>query len=155
MERPIWASVVLSGALPRELSDIIAILILETLAIQLALLAPRPFLGLSVSWILVVMVPLVCLLAAMSNSPNREREELALVAYGGSAKQIELRYVLRGAIVTTIGLTPVLLKLVSFGLSISTGLIILILLVLIGGWTYSLPALRRTRSTNFVEHYKG
>jgi hypothetical protein len=155
LERPNWAPIILSGAIPREVSDFLAITILEVLSIQLAFSGPIPFAGVGSSWILVSLVPLTCILCALSNSPNREREELALVAYGGSSRQIELRYIMRGAIITATGLLPILLRLLAVDLNLSIGLIMVILLVLVGGVTYSVPALHRTRSADFVEHYKG
>lgn len=91
----------------------------------------------------------------MSNSPNREREELALVAYGGSATQIQLRYLLRGAIITTIGLIPLILTTLVDVRPLRPSLFALAVLVLLGGLTYAIPALRRTHSLNFVEQYKG
>ena len=155
MDRPSWAPVVLSGALPRELSDVIAMAILDITSVQSVLIGPVPFSSLNISWALLLLVPLVNILAALSNSPNREREELALVAYGGSSKQIELRYILRGAIVSIVGLAPVMFRIVLDDLSFSSSLLIPAFLVLIGGTTYAIPAFKRTRSTNFVEHYKG
>jgi len=155
LDRPSWAPVVLSGALPRELSDVIAMAILGITSVQLVLIGPRPFSNLNISWALLLLVPLVSILAALSNSPNREREELALVAYGGSSKQIELRYILRGAIISIVGLAPVMFRILSDSLSFSTSLLIPAFLVLIGGSTYAIPAFKRTRSASFVEHYKG
>jgi hypothetical protein len=155
LDRPSWAPVVLSGALPREFSDLLAMVILGIASVQLVLAGPTPFSSLSSSWILLFLVPLLCVLAALSSSPSREREELALVAYGGSSRLIELRYVLRGGIITIIGLAPALFRLLSESLSLSFGLVVLALLVLIGGSTYAIPSFKRTRSVNFVEHYKG
>ena len=129
--------------------------VLAITSIQLVFAGPLPFSSFNSAWILILLVPLICVLAALSNSPSREREELALIAYGGSSRQIELRYVLRGALITIIGLLPVLLQLVLNGPSLSTGLLVLALLVVIGGSTYAIPALRRTHSLNFVEQYKG
>jgi hypothetical protein len=129
--------------------------VLAITSIQLVFAGPLPFSSFNSAWILILLVPLICVLAALSNSPSREREELALIAYGGSSRQIELRYVLRGALITIIGLLPVLLRLVLNGPSLSTGLLVLALLVVIGGSTYAIPALRRTHSLNFVEQYKG
>jgi hypothetical protein len=155
LDRPSWAPVVLSRAIPRELSDVIAMAILDITSVQSVLIGPIPFSSLSISWALLLLVPLVNILAALSSSPNREREELALVAYGGSSKQIELRYVLRGAIVSIIGLAPVMFRNLLDNLSFSSILLIPAFLVLIGGATYAIPAFKRTRSTKFVEHYKG
>jgi hypothetical protein len=155
LDRPSWAPVILSGALPRELSDLLAMAILGLASIQLVIAGPVPFTGLNISWLLLLLVPLICMLAASSNSPNREREELALVAYGGSSKQIELRYLLRGGIITIIGLVPILLRLLSDNQSLSTNLGVLVLLVALGGSTYAIPAFRRTHSVSFVEQFKG
>ena len=146
---------ILSGALPRELSDLIAIAILEIASVQLVFSQAHLFVGIDVSWILILLVPLTGVLAALSNSPDREREELALVAYGGSTRQIEARYLLRGCIITTVGLLPLVLKFLVDRLPFTSGLIVVTLLVLVGGSAYATPALRRTRSLNFVEQYKG
>jgi hypothetical protein len=155
LDRPSWAPVVLSGAIPREVSDFLAMAVLAITSIQLVFARPLPFSGINSSLILIPLIPLICVLAALSNSPSREREELALIAYGGSSRQIELRYALRGALITIIGLLPVVFRLVSNNPSSSTGLFVLALLVFIGGATYAIPALRRTHSLNFVEQYKG
>ncbi len=146
---------ILSGALPRELSDLIAIAILDLASIQLVFSPTKLFAGIEVSWVLILLVPLTGVLAALSNSPDREREELALVAYGGSTRQIEARYLLRGCIITTVGLLPLVLKFLVDRLPFTSGLIVVTLLVLVGGSAYATPALRRTRSLNFVEQYKG
>jgi len=147
--------VILSGALPRELSDLIAIAILDLASIQLVFSQTKLFAGIEVSWVLILLVPLTGVLAALSNSPDREREELALVAYGGSTRQIEARYLLRGCIITTVGLLPLVLKFLVDRLPFTSGLIVVTLLVLVGGSAYATPALRRTRSLKFVEQYKG
>jgi hypothetical protein len=155
LDQPSWAPVVLSGALPRELSDLVAIAIIELAALQTVLSPPQSLIGLSFSWIIILLVPLTSVLAAMSNSPNREREELALIAYGGSAAQIELRYFLRGGIITTIGLLPLVLRILLNVTPLLPSLSALTALILLGGLTYAIPALRRTRSLSFVEQYKG
>jgi len=155
LEKPSWAPVIFSGALPREFSDLLAIAIIGLASIQLVFSQVRPFSRIDVSWILLLFVPPTAALAALSNSSNREREELALFAYGGSTTQIAIRYFLRGSIMTTVGLVPLAILLLTASLSISPGFIILITIVLIGGLAYATPALRRIRSSNFVEHYKG
>ncbi|HYY91711.1 MAG TPA: hypothetical protein VE955_06960 [Candidatus Dormibacteraeota bacterium] len=155
MDRPSWAPVVLSGALPREVSDLVAIAIIELAALQTLLSQPQSLIGLNFSWIMILLVPLTSVLAAMSNSPNREREELALIAYGGSATQIELRYFLRGGIITTIGLLPLVLRILLDLTRVLPSLLGLAALIILGALTYAIPALRRTRSLSFVEQYKG
>ena len=145
----------LSGALPREVSDLVAIAIIELAALQTLLSQPQSLIGLNFSWIMILLVPLTSVLAAMSNSPNREREELALIAYGGSATQIELRYFLRGGIITTIGLLPLVLRILLDLTRVLPSLLGLAALIILGALTYAIPALRRTRSLSFVEQYKG
>ena len=156
MDRPSWAPVMLAGALPRDLSDLLAIGILDTATIQLLLTQTLSLLIVNIYWILFlfVLIPLTSVLAALSNSPKREREELALVAYGGSARQIELRYTLRGAIITAVGLLPFILRTLTDP-SPSWGLSLVVILALLGGSAYAIPPLRRTRSVHFVEQYKG
>ena len=146
----------LAGALPRDLSDILAIGIIGVATIQIVLSQTLTLLIVNIYWILFLflLIPLTSILAGLSNSPKREREELALVAYGGSARQIELRYVLRGALITAVGLLPFMIR--SFTDSSSPwGLALVGILALLGGSAYAIPALRRTRSLHFVEHYKG
>jgi len=155
LERPSWAPVIFSGALPRELSDLLAIAILGLASSQLVFSQVPPFSRIDASWILLFLVPTTSALAALSNSSNREREELALFAYGGSTGQIAVRNFLRGSIITTIGLLPILFLLLTASLSLSPGLITVITIVLVGGLAYATPAFRRIRSSNFVEHYKG
>ncbi len=155
MDRPSWAPLILSGALPRELSDFISIAILDLVTVALAVPPQMPLSGFNISWILLLLVPLVSALAALSNSSRRETEELALVAYGGSARQIELRYALRGCVITTAGLTPLLLRFLTGSPVSLPSLFLFAVLILLGGSTYAVPARRRTRSLSFVEHYKG
>jgi len=147
--------VIFSGAIPREFSDILAIAILGLASVQLVFSQARPFSKIDASWILFLLIPSTSALAALSNSSSREREELALFAYGGSARQIAMRYFLRGSIITTIGLLPLLVSVLTSSPSLSTGLITVIAVILVGGLAYAAPALRRIRSSNFVEQYKG
>lgn len=155
MDRPSWAPVMLAGALPRDLSDLLAIGILVIATIQIVLSQTLTLLIVNILWILFLflLIPLTSVLAALSNSPKREREELALVAYGGSARQIELRYILRGALITAVGLLPFIIR--SFTEPSAWGLALVGILALLGGSAYAIPALRRTRSLHFVEQYKG
>ena len=156
MDRPSWAPVMLAGALPRDLSDLLAIGILGVATIQLELSQTLSLPIVNIYWILFLflLIPLTNILAALSNSPKREREELALVAYGGSARQIELRYSLRGALITVIGLLPFVFR--SLTDQSSTWALALIgVLAFLGGSAYAIPSLRRTRSLHFVEQYKG
>lgn len=102
------------------------------------------------------MVPPICALAGLSVNPTREREELALIAYGGSDRQIHLRYFLRGTVCTAIGVSPFVVGEAIFPDShFSTQIVVLVLTFIIGGISYATPSLRRTRTPGFVERYKG
>lgn len=155
MERPRWAPVVFSGALPRDLSDIIAIIVLAAITSQVAAASFPLTLSSTGLWSLLLAVPLICLLAALSNSMNRQRKELALVAYGSSPRQIEIGYALRGGIIVIIGLLPLIVRLATANFPIFTGLISFVAITTAGSLIYTLPALRRTHSLSFVEQYKG
>ena len=155
MERPSWAPVVLSGALPRELSDLLAIAILALASIETVFAQLQP--SIQPAWFatLLVLVPMTCALAALSNSARTQKEELALFAYGGSGLQIQLRYIVRGVIVSTIGLCPLWLRFLATENILSTNLVLLLASAIVGGLAYAAPALKRTRSLAFVEQYKG
>ena len=155
MERPSWAPVVLSGALPRELSDLLAISILALVSLE-SVFAQLPRFN-QPAWFttLLVLVPLTCALAALSNSSRTQKEELALFAYGGSGLQIQLRYILRGVVLSIIGLSPLWLRFLATENTLSTNLVLLLGCAIVGGLAYASPALKRTRSLAFVEQYKG
>ena len=155
MERPSWAPVILSGALPRELSDFLAIAILALASVE-SVFAQLQQVNQS-GWFatLLVLVPLTCALAALSNSSRTQREELALFAYGGAGWQIQLRYVVRGCVVAIVGLLPIWLRFLTTENIFSANLVLLLASALVGGLAYGAPALKRTRSLAFVEQYKG
>ncbi len=155
MERPSWAPVILSGALPRELSDFLAIAILALASFESIFAQIQPFSQSGWFATLLVLVPLTCALAALSNSSRTQREELALFAYGGAGWQIQLRYVVRGCVVAIIGLLPVWLRFLATEKILSTNLVLLLISAIVGGLAYAAPALKRTRSLEFVEQYKG
>lgn len=144
-----------SGALPREFSDLLAVTILSLTSFQTITSTLYPFAGVGSAWILLVLVPVTCTLASLSNSPRREHEELAIFAYGGTPRQIEIRYVFRGTLIAAIGLLPMFAHFIEIGPAYSTYLIILAFLAFLGGLSYAVPAVRRTRSADFVGHYKG
>ena len=104
---------------------------------------------------LLVLVPMTCALAALSNSSRTQKEELALFAYGGAGWQIQLRYVVRGIAVAVIGLLPLWLKFITSENVLSFSLVLLLVSAAVGGLSYAAPALKRTRSLAFVEQYKG
>ena len=155
MERPSWAPVVLSGALPRELSDLLAIAILALASIETVFAQLQP--SIQPAWFatLLILVPITCTLAALSNSARTQKEELALFAYGGSGLQIQLRYIVRGVIVSIIGLCAIWLRFLTTENILSTNLFLLLASAIVGGIAYAVPALKRTRSLAFVEQYKG
>jgi len=156
LEKPSWAPVVLSGALPRELPDFLVIIILGLASIEAALTlfqSNQTPLG---PWILLLTVAPACTLASLSNSSRRQKEELALFAYGGAGWQIHLRYFLRGALVSAVGVSPVILRQAQLmGGFAPSQLTLVLVLVVIGGTFYAIPSIRRTRSLEFVEHFKG
>jgi hypothetical protein len=101
-----------------------------------------------------LVVPPTCALASVSTTTRRTKEELALFAYGGSSWQILLRYFFRGALCVLIAFSPVILQGVLAATPIFELTVPLIILSLAGGLFYSLPSLRRIRSSAFVENYK-
>jgi hypothetical protein len=101
-----------------------------------------------------LVVPPTCALASVSTTTRRTREELALFAYGGSGWQILLRYFIRGAIIALVAFSPVLFQGFLTTTSIFGLVATVVALVFGGGLFYSLPSLRRIRSSSFVENYK-
>ncbi len=156
MEKPGWAPLVLSGAIPRETGDFLAMMIMGVASVEASL--PRailPSLG-QVPWLLLLTVVLTCSLASLSNTTRRLREELAVFAYGGSTWHVSLRYFLRGFTCTIIGVSPFLIVEATLAASsLRIEALALASLATAGGAFYSLSSLKRTRSVGFVEHYKG
>jgi hypothetical protein len=155
LERPSWAPVILSGALPRDLSDLLAISILALASLESVFAQLQSFNQPAWFATLLVLVPMTCALAALSNSSRTQKEELALFAYGGAGWQIQLRYVVRGFVVAVIGLLPLWLKFITTENVSSLSLVLFLLSAAVGGLSYAAPALKRTRSLAFVEQYKG
>lgn len=109
-----------------------------------------------VQWLVLLTVVLTSSLASLSNTTKRLREELAVFAYGGATWHIALRYFLRGSTCTLIGVSPLLIVETTLtGSSLKLEALALVLFAIAGGVFYSLPSLGRTRSQDFVEHYKG
>ena len=154
MEKPSWTPIVLSGAFPREATDLLAILVMGIVAVEASLATIGPALFNSRLWLSLLVVPPTCALASVSTTTRRTREELALFAYGGSGWQILLRYFIRGAIIALVAFIPLLIQ----GFLTTTSVLELaatvIILVFAGGLFYSLPSLRRIRSPSFAENYK-
>ena len=154
MEKPSWTPIVLSGAIPREATDLLAILVMGIVAIEASLSTIGPPAFNSRLWLSLLVVPPTCALASVSTTTRRTREELALFAYGGSGWQILLRYFFRGAIIALVPFSPVVLQGFLGAPSIPELVVLVITLFLAGGLFYSLPSLRRIRSSAFVENYK-
>jgi hypothetical protein len=154
LQKPSWTPIVLSGAIPREATDLLAILVMEIVALEALLSITGPFAFNSRLWLSLLVVPPTCALASISTTTRRTREELALLAYGGSGWQILLRYFIRGAIIALVSFSPIVLR----GFLVETSILELVLtvffLLFAGGLFYSLPSLRRLRSSSFVENYK-
>ncbi len=154
MEKPSWTPIVLSGAIPREATDLLAILVMGIVALEASLAAIGSTIPVSQLWLSLLVVPPTCALASVSTTTRRTKEELALFAYGGSGWQILLRYFIRGAIIALVAFSPILLQeflTTTPMLELATTVIVLLFA---GGLFYSLPSLRRIRSSSFVEHYK-
>jgi hypothetical protein len=105
-------------------------------------------------WLSLLVVPPTCALASISATTRRTREELALFAYGGSGRQILLRYFLRGAVCALIGFSPVVVEVFFVSSSIVQPVLWIAVLLFTGGLFYSLPSMRRIHSSEFVENYK-
>ena len=153
MEKPSWTPIVLSGAIPRDASDLLAIAVMGIVALETAIATIGP--GFNERLLLsLLVVPPTCALASGSATARRTREELALFAYGGSSWQILLRYFLRGSICAIVAFSPILIEWAITLSSIPQLIGIIAMLFLSGGLFYSIPSLRRIRSTSFVENYK-
>jgi hypothetical protein len=154
LEKPSWTPIVLSGAIPRETTDLLAILVMGIVALEASLATIGPA-GFNSRFLLSLgVVPPTCALASVSTTTRRTKEELALFAYGGSSWQILLRYFFRGAICALIAFSPVILQGFLTATPILELTVPLIILLFAGGLFYSLPSLRRIRSSAFVENYK-
>ncbi len=154
MEKPSWTPIVLSGAIPREATDLLAILVMGIVAVEASLATIGPSAFNSRLWLSLLVVPPTCALASVSTTTRRTKEELALFAYGGSSWQILLRYFFRGAIIALVAFSPVVLQGSLTATSIFELIVTVITLLFAGGLFYSLPSLRRIRSSSFVEHFK-
>jgi hypothetical protein len=154
LEKPSWTPIVLSGAVPRDATDLLAILAMGIVALEAALATTGPYIFGSRLLLSLLVVPPTCALASVSTTTRRTREELALFAYGGSGWQILPRYFIRGAIIALVAFSPVLFQGFLTTTSILGIVATVVALVFGGGLFYSLPSLRRIRSSSFVENYK-
>ncbi len=155
MEKPGWVPVVLSGVLPRGAPDLFAMVIVLAASLNVSSGSTR-LEGFEIGPVLLILSVLASFaLAASSNSARRLKEELALFAYGSSARVVGLTGFLRGVAGVFVALVPFLvLEARTLGL-LSVSMITVYVALFSGGAAYALPALIRTRSLDFVENYKG
>ena len=155
MEKPSWALFVLSGAFPRGFTDLLVIIIIALFGFEASLVRVN-LAGFELgSLILFVSIPPSCALASLSIGTRKLREELALLAYGGSGWQVWVRYFLRGFTCCLIGFSPIALwETIAKGsfsvLETST----VAFAAFVAGVSYTAPSLRRIRSPEFAENYK-
>jgi len=123
-------------------------------ALETSLATLGPIVFSSRLWLSLLVVPPTCALASVSTTTRRTREELALFAYGGSGWQILLRYFIRGAIIALIAFSPIIIQSFLTTTSILEPVVTASILLFAGGLFYSLPSLRRIRSSSFAENYK-
>ena len=155
MEKQGWAPLVLSSAVPREVSDVLAIVIIGLGSLEVILIPTVLPIG-QAPWLILVTVAPTCALASLANNTKRLREELALFAYGGSAWHVGLKCFLRGMACTLIAISPILIIEPGFSNLGMTGQVLFAVVVAAaGGLFYTVPSLHRIRSHEFVEHYKG
>jgi len=156
LEKPGWVPIVFAGAVPKGVTDALAFLIigtvsLESLLNQVRLASLQPGI-----WFLVITVALVSALASRSDTARKLREELALMAYGGSYWQVWLRYFLRGLTCGLLASAPFLYgEYVAAGSSLFSTILSGALISTAGGIFYAAPSLTRIRSKRFAENYKG
>ncbi len=155
MEKQGSATFILSGAIPRELTDILAIVIIGLTGLQ-AYQVRFSLAGLELGPLMLLLtLAATCGLASLSNTVQRLREELALLAYGGSMRQVWLRHFLRGFVCCLIALSPLIATdIIGSGYVLHFRPILFLGAALLGGFSYSGPSFRRVRSVDFAEHYK-
>ena len=108
------------------------------------------------TWFLLATVAFVSALASRSDTVWKLREELALLAYGGSNWQVSMRYFLRGMTCTLLAILPSLyIEHATTGIAYSSTVLSAVLLSTVGAIFYATPSLTRMRSKRFVENYKG
>jgi hypothetical protein len=141
---------------PRGLSDSLAIAVLLILGLE-SLVSTLSFASVPLGvWILMVAAPLVCILASLSDTTTKVKEELAILVYGGSVWQVWLRYVLRGLACTVVATLPYFYF--EYALAKSPFLLLIagaISIAAAGGAFYAAISVRRLRSREFVENFKG
>jgi len=108
------------------------------------------------TWLQLLTIALVSALASRSDTARKLREELALLAYGGSSWQVWLRYFVRGLACALVASLPLLYSEYALtGFSIEPTAVSAFFVSSVGGFFYAAPSLARMRSKGFVENYKG
>jgi hypothetical protein len=147
---------VLSGAVPRGTTDALAVCTIALASLNYSPGSTKQVLLLPGTWLLLFTIALVTVLASRADTARKLREELALIAYGGSGWQVWLRYFLRGIACTLLASTPLFYALYfrtgfPFELAVSLTLVA----STVGGLFYAAPSLVRIHSREFAENYKG
>jgi len=110
----------------------------------------------STIWLQVLTIAFVTVLASRSDTTRKLREELALIAYGGSSWQVWLRYFVRGLVLNAFAITPILYaEYARQYFQVLPTLILALAVSTVGGFCYAAPSLARIRSREFAENYKG
>jgi len=116
----------------------------------------KPVLFGTTIWPQLLIIALVNVLASRSDTARKLREELALIAYGGSGWQVWLRYFVRGLSLTLVAIGPLLyVDYASPHFQLAPTIILAFSLSAIGGACFAAPGLARIRSRQFAESYKG
>ncbi len=156
MQRPGWVPVVLSGALPSGLADALAMTTIAIASLNYLWTSQKPILLGTALWPQILITALVTVLASRSDTNRKLREELALIAYGGSGWQVWLRYFVRGLALTLISTSPLLyVNYTSQSFQLAPLILLALPISAIGGICYAASSLARIRSRQFVENYKG
>ncbi len=138
------------------MTDILAMLTITIVTVNYSLSLARPaFLGPG-TFLQLLTIALVTALASRADTARKLREELALLAYGGSSWQVWLRYFVRGLACGLVASLPLLYTEYALtGFSVEPTILSAFLISTVGGFFYAAPSLARIRSKGFVENYKG
>ena len=156
MQTPGWVPVVLSGAFPRGLPDALAMIIIGVDSLNYSWTQHGPVTIGTAYLLLGLTVAFVSVLASRSDTARKLREELALIAYGGSSWQVWIRYFVRGLALTLIAITPLLYaEYRSAQFPVLQTMTLVSAIAALAGFCYSVTSLVRIRSREFAENYKG
>jgi hypothetical protein len=146
---------VLSGAIPRGTTDALVVCTIAIAGFNYSPGSTKQVLLLR-TWLLLFTIALVTVLASRADTSRKLREELALIAYGGSGWQVWLRYFLRGLACTLLASTPLFYALYfQTGFPFQIAVILTLVASTVGGLFYAAPSIVRIHSREFAENYKG